>query len=92
LAALEVMEVMEVKPYFANVGPVKGPLKHRDLPTGSIGVLESPDNHMPIGMTSCRGWDDQGRAVWTLTKFRRKAPGFSRGDIRRVCCILSSFG
>ena len=30
-------------PYFANVGPVKGPVKHRDVP-GSIGVLEVPDN------------------------------------------------
>jgi hypothetical protein len=53
--------------YFASVGPKTGPLRYRDRPPGSIGVLESPTNHMPIGMASCRGWDDQGRAVWTLT-------------------------
>jgi hypothetical protein len=27
----------------------KGPVKYRDV-IGSIGVLESPDNHMPIGI------------------------------------------
>jgi hypothetical protein len=54
-------------PYYATVGPLKGPLRYRDRPPGSIGVLGSPDNHTPIGMASCRGWDDQGRAVWTLT-------------------------
>ena len=53
-------------PYFANVGPVKGPVKHRDLP-GSIGVLESQTNHMPIRQADCRTWDENGLAVWTLT-------------------------
>jgi hypothetical protein len=53
--------------YFANVGPVKGPLRYRALPTGSIGVLESPTNHMPIGQASCRTWDENSLAVWTLT-------------------------
>jgi hypothetical protein len=36
--------------YFANVGPIKSPLHSPDLPTSAIGVLESLDNHMPIGM------------------------------------------
>jgi hypothetical protein len=54
-------------PYHANIGPESGPLKYRDRPTGSIGVLQAPGNHTPIGMASCRGWDDQGRAVWTIT-------------------------
>src|SRR3954454_6414415 len=34
-------------PYYANVGPKAGPVKYRDLPTGSIGVLESPDPGAP---------------------------------------------
>ena len=62
-------------PYFANIGPAKGPVMHRDRPPGSIGVLESPTNHMPIGMASCRGWDGQGRAVWTLTVGRQPLEG-----------------
>ena len=52
-------------PYHANVGPKTGPVKYRSVP-GSIGVLESPTNHMPIGEASCRGWDESGLAVWTL--------------------------
>jgi hypothetical protein len=34
--------------YYTNCGPEKSPVKHRDVP-GSIGVLEAPDNHLPIG-------------------------------------------
>jgi len=52
--------------YFANIGK-SGPVKYRDLPAGSIGVLEAPDNHMPIGMAFCRTWDMNGLTVWTLT-------------------------
>jgi hypothetical protein len=51
--------------YFANVSR-RGPVKYRDVP-GSIGILEAPDNHMPIGQADCKTWDDQGRAVWVLT-------------------------
>jgi hypothetical protein len=53
-------------PYFANLS-INGPVKYRDSPAGSIGVLEAPDNHMPIGQAMCRGWDENGLAVWTLT-------------------------
>jgi hypothetical protein len=52
-------------PYFANITP-HGPVRYRDVP-GSIGVLEAPDNAMPIGQAHCKTWDDQGRAVWVLT-------------------------
>jgi hypothetical protein len=41
-------------------------VKYGVLP-GSIGVLEAPDNAMPIGMASCIGWDLDGLAVWRLT-------------------------
>jgi hypothetical protein len=61
--------------YFANVGPKTGPVKYRDLPTGSIGVLESRDNHMPIGQAMCRTWDEQGRGVWVLTIRGHELPG-----------------
>ena len=37
-----------------------------DQLVGSIGVLESPDNHMPIGIANCRTWDERGLAVWEL--------------------------
>jgi hypothetical protein len=61
--------------YFANIGPAKGPVKYRGLPACSIGVLESPTNHMPIGEASCRGWDEQGRAVWTLAVHGKELAG-----------------
>jgi len=50
--------------YFANVSG-NGPMKYRDVP-GSLGVLEAPDNHMPIGQADCWGPDEQGRAVFRL--------------------------
>ena len=62
-------------PYFANIGPKTGPVKYRDRPPGSIGVLESPGNHMPIGQAMCRTWDEQGLAVWTLTVHGEELPG-----------------
>jgi hypothetical protein len=43
----------------------RGPLKYRDVP-GSIGVLESPDNAMPIGQADCLTWDENDLAVWKL--------------------------
>jgi hypothetical protein len=52
-------------PYFANISQC-GPIRYRDVP-GSIGVLESPDNFMPIGQADCVTWDGNGRAVWGLT-------------------------
>jgi hypothetical protein len=61
--------------YFTNVGPVKGPVKYRALPTSSIGVLEALDNHMPIGEASCRTWNEQGLAVWTLRVHGKELPG-----------------
>jgi hypothetical protein len=53
--------------YFANIGPKTGPVRYRDRPPGSVGVLEAPDNHMPIGQASCGTWDENGLAVWVLT-------------------------
>jgi hypothetical protein len=52
-------------PYFANLSRA-GPVKFRDVP-GSIGVLEAPNNLMPIGQALCVTWDENGLAVWTFT-------------------------
>jgi hypothetical protein len=53
--------------YFAKLS-IKGPVKYRDADVaGSIGVLEAPDNPMPISMASCKTWDERGLAVWELT-------------------------
>jgi hypothetical protein len=51
--------------YFAGISQT-GPIKYGKLP-GSIGVLESPDNAMPIGQTNCKTWDQNGLAVWVLS-------------------------
>ena len=52
--------------YYSNLN-IKGPVKYRGLPTGSIRVLEAPDNHTPIGQAMCIGWNLDGLAVWKLT-------------------------
>jgi hypothetical protein len=49
--------------FFAHISQ-KGPVKYGQVP-GSIGVLEAPDHCMPIGIASCRTWDEKGLAVWT---------------------------
>ncbi len=59
--------------YFAHISE-KGPAKY-GLTPGSIGVLESPDNHMPIGEASCRTWNEKGLAVWTLRVGKEQIPG-----------------
>jgi hypothetical protein len=51
-----------------------GPVKYRDV-ICSIGVLEAPDNHMPIGIAHCRTWDERGLAVWELTVRGENLPG-----------------
>jgi hypothetical protein len=51
-----------------------GPFRHGQLP-GSIGVLQVPDNHMPIGIASEIGRTDHGLAVWGLCVHVANAPG-----------------
>lgn len=43
----------------------KGTMRYRDVP-GSIGVMEAPDNPMPIGVAHCRGPDASGLAEFRL--------------------------
>jgi hypothetical protein len=52
----------------------KGPVKYLDVP-GSIGVLESPDNHMPIGIANCRTHYENGVAIWESPMRGAKLPG-----------------
>jgi hypothetical protein len=54
----------------------KGPVKYRDV-IGSIGVLESPDKHMPIGLANCVTRDENGLSGWTLTVRGDAIPGRS---------------
>jgi hypothetical protein len=42
---------------------------------GKVGVLEAPDNHMPIGIANRRTWDENGLVVWELTVREEKIPG-----------------
>jgi hypothetical protein len=59
--------------YFAHISQ-RGPIKYGSVPS-AIGVLESPDKFMPIGEATCRTWDDQGKAVWTLRIGKDGIPG-----------------
>jgi hypothetical protein len=59
--------------YQARVGPEAGPVKAGRLP-GAIGVHEG-DSPMPVGVALARGWDAQGRQLWSLTVRDEKLPG-----------------
>ena len=62
-------------PYHANVGPVKGPVKYREIPSRSIDVLDAPDNHMPIGRAYCLTSDENGLAEWQILIRRQPIEG-----------------
>jgi hypothetical protein len=53
---------------------VQGSVFYRALP-GSIGVLESPTNHLPVGIAMAGGWTEDGLAVWQLTVQGVAVPG-----------------
>jgi hypothetical protein len=64
----------------------KGTVKYRDV-IGSIGVLESPDKHMSIGLANCVTQDENGLGGWTLTVREDAIPGrwiIVDGEFRRV--------
>jgi hypothetical protein len=59
--------------YFTNAsGP--GAVRYGQLP-GSIGVLESLDKPMPIGIASAIGRTEGGLAVWGLRVHGADVPG-----------------
>jgi hypothetical protein len=59
--------------YFTNAA-TRGRVRYRQLP-GSIGVLGSPDNHMPIGIVSQIGRTEGDRAVRGLQVQDVDVPG-----------------
>jgi hypothetical protein len=61
-------------------GTKRGRLKDKQV-HGSIGVLESLDNFMPIGEAHRKTWDDEGRAVDERKCLRPGGPGTAIGVI-----------
>jgi hypothetical protein len=59
--------------YFAHISGA-GPVRYGQVP-GSIGVLDWPDQPMPIGMANGTGWGPAGLAVWRLTVEGANVPG-----------------
>jgi hypothetical protein len=59
--------------YFAHI-TAAGPIRYGQI-LGSIGVLEAPDQPMPIGMANCAGWNPDGLATWKLTVHGADVPG-----------------
>ena len=59
--------------YFAHISAL-GPIRYGQTP-GSIGVLESLDNFMPIGQASCFTHEENGLAVWELSIGGKTIPG-----------------
>jgi hypothetical protein len=60
--------------YFTNIGPKSGPILWRDN-YHAIGVLQAPDNHMPIGLALPIGRDDDVVEVWRLIVHGVEVPG-----------------
>lgn len=59
--------------FFAHISH-KGKIRYGDVP-GSIGVLEAPNQFMPIGEAHCLTWDENEPAVWTLRNGKEETPG-----------------
>jgi hypothetical protein len=59
--------------YYAYISTA-APVQYRQLPD-SIGVLEAPDQPMPIGIANCEGRNTAGLAVWRLTVRKVELPG-----------------
>jgi hypothetical protein len=69
-----VHELGRAMPYYTNLGPSRGRYLARDA-NAAIGVLESPINHMPIGMALGAGIDGAGAKLWRLTVLGAPVPG-----------------
>jgi hypothetical protein len=59
--------------YLTNIS-TSGPVRYGQVP-GSIGVLESLDKPMPIGVASAIGWTDEGLVWWRLRVHGADIPG-----------------
>jgi hypothetical protein len=58
--------------YYTNFGDTA--IRYGEVP-GTIGVLEAPDNHMPIGMAFPIGWTAEGLALFRLAIGSEEIPG-----------------
>ena len=58
--------------YSTNFGDAA--LRYGEAP-GTIGVLEAPDNHMPIGMAFPIGWTAEGLTLFRLVIGGAEIPG-----------------
>ena len=59
--------------YFTNVGG-KGPVRDGEYPF-AIGVLESREDHMPIGIAYPAGRTEDGLELWRLVVSGAEVPG-----------------
>jgi hypothetical protein len=59
--------------YFTNVGG-KGPVRDGEYPF-AIGVLESREDHMPIGIAYPAGRTEVGLELWRLVVAGAEVPG-----------------
>ena len=91
-------------PYFANVGPLRGPVRYATVP-GAVGVLEAPDNPVPVGIASLTNrvlphlFPSADEDVFRATLERaidieRPPPGFSfiapvQGTLRNATSLAS---
>jgi hypothetical protein len=58
---------------FAHIS-TRGSVKYGQV-LSAIGVLEALDKVMSIGAASCRTWDENGLAVWTIRIGKEEIPG-----------------
>jgi hypothetical protein len=73
MAQKPVKSVAKRTRYFTNIS-TKGKVRYGKFPF-AISVLESPDNHIPIGMADSVASTDAGLAVWRLTVHGVKVRG-----------------
>jgi hypothetical protein len=60
--------------YFTNAC-TKGRVRYRQLVASAIGILDSPDNNMAIGMAFHSGRSTDGLALWRLKVRGADLPG-----------------
>jgi hypothetical protein len=65
---------MSATSYFTDASPRSGPIRWRQG-INALGVLDSRDNHTPIGMALAFAWDEAGRSLWRLTVHGTAVPG-----------------
>jgi hypothetical protein len=70
--------------YYTNFGGAT--LRYGKVP-GTLGVLEAPDNPMPIGIAFPIGWTAEGRALSRLVIGSEEIPGLWVCRARRFVLV-----